>query len=244
MFKKLLVAVDGYEPSLGAAKRAVEVAAQYNSELVVMQVEEDVPLLPEEKEAEAASLQVDRQKPITEMPLDLVAAYGKKHGVNVKVVQAKGGITGCILKVARDHNVDLISVGDSGRKGLQKQYFGSVAESVSKKTDTSILITKRKTVNISDMISLKPEVEAAGAEAAVLPVFSAEAFRRSFILGFSLLSVFAVLYFGAAMLTTAELKEAAAATVLEVPLAIWVGMITLLSGLVVTRIYLVKGGRS
>ena len=68
--------------------------------------------------------------------------------------------------------------------------------------------------------------------------------RKNFVFGFGLLGVFAAFYFGSAMLTTAELKRVAAITILGMPLAIWVGLVTILSGLIITRIYLVKGDKS
>ena len=68
--------------------------------------------------------------------------------------------------------------------------------------------------------------------------------RRNFVLQFGLLGVFVAFYFGSAILTTAELKEIAGITVLGIPLAIWVGLVTILSGLIIARICLVKGGKN
>lgn len=68
--------------------------------------------------------------------------------------------------------------------------------------------------------------------------------RSSFVFGFGLLGVFAAFYFGSAMLNTAELKGLAAVTIWEIPLTIWMGLVTILSGLIITRIYLVKGDKS
>jgi len=112
------VAVDGYDPSLGAAKRAVEMAAQYGSQVIVMQVAEDIPLLEVEKSIEEASFIGLQHKPLTDKPLALVSAYCQQHGVEVDTLLEKGGITACILKVAEDNDVDLIIIGDSGRKAV------------------------------------------------------------------------------------------------------------------------------
>ncbi|MCD5398110.1 universal stress protein UspA [candidate division NPL-UPA2 bacterium] len=65
--------------------------------------------------------------------------------------------------------------------------------------------------------------------------------RSSFVFGFGLLGVFAAFYFGSAMLNTAELKRLAAVTIWGIPLTIWMGLVTILSGLIITRVYLVGG---
>ena len=68
--------------------------------------------------------------------------------------------------------------------------------------------------------------------------------RRNFVLGFRLLGIFAVFYFGSAILTTAGLKEIAGIMILGIPLAIWAGFVTILVGLILARICLVKGGEN
>ena len=234
MYKKVLVAVDGYEPSLGAAKKAVELAVQYGLEVIVLQVEEDIPLLPGEKILEEVA------KPITDNPLELVEFYAKKHGVDITTIKEKGGITACILKAAEKHKVDLIIVGDSGRKGLEKFYFGSVAQAVSENAKSSVLIVKRGAVNISDMVALLPELEKL--KKVEIPVFSPKAFKqnRNFITGLSI--AFIVLYAIAVALTSKPLKEIAVVMFLGLPLAIWAGLLLFVGGLIIIRVKISKGG--
>jgi nucleotide-binding universal stress UspA family protein/uncharacterized membrane protein (DUF485 family) len=234
------VAVDGYDPSLEAAKRAVEMAAQYGSQLIVMQVEEDIPLLKVEKSIEEASLKGPQQKPIIDRPLDLVLAYGQQQGVSVDTRLEEGGITACILKVAEDNNVDLIVIGDSGRKGMQKWYFGSVAQAVSEGARTPVLILKKGAVDISDMLALLPALKESTKLKVVKPVFQPEVFKQKFNFSFSLFAVFAIIYFGAVLLTSAPMKETAAIIIMGLPLAIWVGWGMIISGVIITRTYLAK----
>lgn len=68
--------------------------------------------------------------------------------------------------------------------------------------------------------------------------------RKNFVFGFGLLGVFATFYFGSTILATAELKEIAGITILGMPLAIWAGLATILSGLVIARVCLVKRGKN
>ncbi len=48
-----------------------------------------------------------------------------------------------ILKVAAEENVDLILLGNSGRKGLNRVISGSVAREVQKHTNVPVLVAKR-----------------------------------------------------------------------------------------------------
>lgn len=240
MFQRVLVAVDGYAPSLGAAKKAVEIASRDGSEVVAVQVEEELPLLPEEKNAEAVALKGAGQEPLAAEPLDTVAAFGRKHGVAVKTVKKVGRVTATILSLAKEVKSDLIIVGDSGRKGLQKLYFGSVAQAVAEHAPCPVLIVKKDTVDITDLLSVLPKAEAPEPEAPVSPVFQPAVFRRNLVFAGGLLALYALVYFGSALLTSAPFKDTAALEVLGLPLAIWLGWITFVSGVVVVRIFLAR----
>ncbi|KUJ71969.1 DUF485 domain-containing protein [Thiomicrospira sp. WB1] len=55
-----------------------------------------------------------------------------------------------------------------------------------------------------------------------------------------LLAIYTVLYFGVALMTSATFKDIAAMEVLGLPLAIWGGLVIIISGVVITRLYLNK----
>lgn len=55
-----------------------------------------------------------------------------------------------------------------------------------------------------------------------------------------LMAIFSAIYFVVAILTSAEFAELAATMVLGLPLGFWLGMGLIISGLVITRIYLTK----
>ena len=240
MYRKILVAVDGYDASLRAAKRAIEMAAQYGSQVIALQVEEEIPLLKMEETMEKSALKGEEQKPITEKPLDLVMTYGQQHGVSVDTHLEQGGITACILKTAEENDVDLIVIGDSGRRGVQKFYFGSVAQAVSEGAKCPVLIMKKGSIDISDMLTLVPAIEESAKIEKVRYVFQPEIFKQRFSFSFTLFFVFAVLYFGAVLLTSAPMKETAAIMIMGLPLAVWAGLVTVVGGVIITRLYLAK----
>ncbi|HSW41525.1 MAG TPA: hypothetical protein VLM76_03350 [Patescibacteria group bacterium] len=60
-------------------------------------------------------------------------------------------------------------------------------------------------------------------------------------LSFALLAVFAVTYFGTAVLTSAAFRDVAALRVAGAPLAFLLGLVVFIVGIAVTRIHLVRG---
>ncbi|WP_022854174.1 universal stress protein [Thermodesulfatator atlanticus] len=234
-FKKMLVAVDGYEPSMGAFKKAIELAKDYQSQVVVLQVEEEVPLLPTEKMMEAV------EKPITEEPLELAKAYADLMGVSVKIVKKVGPVAGAILATAKEENVDLILLGDSGRKGFQKLYFGSVAQAVTENADRPVLVIKKGWVDVSDLVELAARI-VEKPEAIEIPVYDPRAVRENFIFSGTLFFVLTCLYFFAAIITSKPFKDIAALEIAGLPFGIWSGLILVVSGIILTRIYLTRQG--
>ncbi len=55
-----------------------------------------------------------------------------------------------------------------------------------------------------------------------------------------LLAVFTVLYFGIALMVSATFKDIAATDVAGMPLAIWGGLLVIITGVIITRMYLKK----
>lgn len=54
----------------------------------------------------------------------------------------------------------------------------------------------------------------------------------------TLLAVYTVLYFGVALMVSATFKDTAAIEVAGAPLAIWGGLVVIIVGVVITRLYL------
>lgn len=55
-----------------------------------------------------------------------------------------------------------------------------------------------------------------------------------------LLAVYTVLYFGVALMTSATFKDIAGMEVIGLPLAVWGGLLIIIVGVVITRLYLRK----
>lgn len=55
-----------------------------------------------------------------------------------------------------------------------------------------------------------------------------------------LLAVYTVMYFGVALMVSATFKDIAATPVAGMPLAIWGGLLVIISGVIITQLYLKK----
>ncbi|UQB43046.1 universal stress protein UspA [Thiomicrospira microaerophila] len=55
-----------------------------------------------------------------------------------------------------------------------------------------------------------------------------------------LLAIYTVLYFGVALMTSATFKDIAALEIAGLPLAVWGGLLIIVSGVIITRLYLRK----
>lgn len=53
-----------------------------------------------------------------------------------------------------------------------------------------------------------------------------------------LLAVYTVMYFGIALMVSATFKDIAATQVAGMPLAIWGGLVVIITGVIITRLYL------
>jgi len=56
----------------------------------------------------------------------------------------------------------------------------------------------------------------------------------------TLLAIYTVLYFGIALMVSATFKDVAAMQVAGMPLAIWGGLMVIVTGVIITRLYLKK----
>ncbi|MFT4652586.1 MAG: uncharacterized membrane protein (DUF485 family) [Kangiellaceae bacterium] len=54
------------------------------------------------------------------------------------------------------------------------------------------------------------------------------------------LAIYTVLYFGVALMTSAAFKDIASLPIAGLPLAIWGGLVIIITGVIITRLYLKK----
>lgn len=152
-FSKILVAIDGSEPSMDAADYAILMAGRYNSDLVALHV------LPERIRYEYED-RIDSDVPYTtttsreivELPrqgleekaFNKIKEKCKENNVkvNTEVINNTRSVAAEVVDYAESNNIDLIVIGTRGRSGFKKLLLGSVASGVITYAHCPVMVVK------------------------------------------------------------------------------------------------------
>src|SRR5918911_774666 len=125
MFYKILVAIDGSDPSMDAADYAISISKEYNAELYSLYViRADVDLFGVHPNPEyTATMKNEGEK-----YLDKVKLKADEKNIQTRTeIIASINIAGGIVDYAQQKNIDLIVIGARGSSGFEKLLVGSVA---------------------------------------------------------------------------------------------------------------------
>ena len=125
MFYKILVAIDGSDPSMDAADYAISISKEYNAELYSLYViRADVDLFGVHPNSEyTATMKNEGEK-----YLDKVKLKADEKNIQTRTeIIASINIAGGIVDYAQQKNIDLIVIGTRGSSGFKKLLLGSVA---------------------------------------------------------------------------------------------------------------------
>jgi nucleotide-binding universal stress UspA family protein len=140
IFSKILVAIDGSEPSMDAADYAIIICKQYNAELYALHViRVDVDLFGAYAESDfIKSMRDEGQK-----YLDKVKLNAEEKNIQIKSeIIASINIAGGIVDYAQQKNIDLIVVGKRGLSGFKKLLLGNVAANTLSYAHCPVMIVK------------------------------------------------------------------------------------------------------
>lgn len=128
-FEKILVPVDGSDPNLKAINEAKDLAARFNSKIILLHVVDvdyllDHTILNELKEQRAK-----------------IIDDASKHflGIEVEKLCVLGDPAEEIMRKAEEEDVDLIVMAKRGLTGLQKYLLGSVTSKVVRHSEKPVL---------------------------------------------------------------------------------------------------------
>ena len=141
-FKKILCPTDFSDPAAKALKVAADMALDYSSELLVVNVVEPIPTI---STADTFPLNYLRQylneaesvskKRLKELVTKVVPAK-----IKVRPLTLNGQAALQIVDLADKKKVDLIVIATQGQTGLKRLVFGSVTDRVLKLTSRPVLI--------------------------------------------------------------------------------------------------------
>jgi nucleotide-binding universal stress UspA family protein len=141
---KILVAVDGSEASIEAAKYATQISNKYESDLIVLNIIlSDISILGPETPTHINVLKQQGQDILDKVKEVSIDSALHNNGTRVRLEligspYAVGGIVG----FAEKEMVELIVIGTRGRSGFKKLLLGSVASGVVNYSHCPVLIVK------------------------------------------------------------------------------------------------------
>jgi nucleotide-binding universal stress UspA family protein len=140
MFYKILVAIDGSDPSMDAADYAISISKEYNSELYVLYViRADVDLFGVHQNSEYTAT----MKNEGERYLDKVKFNAVENNIQIKTeIIASINVEGGIVDYAQQKNIDLIVIGTRGSSGFKKLLVGSVAANTISYAHCPVMVVK------------------------------------------------------------------------------------------------------
>ena len=139
MYKKILLAADGSDHSIRAAKQAVKIAASSPDTQVTIVFVADYDNAKYEVLHSGSSMELDlkRRKRLQPIEEKLAAAH-IKHKVEI----LHGTPGPAIVEYANKEEFDILIIGSRGLNGVQEMVLGSVSHKVVKRANCPVLLVK------------------------------------------------------------------------------------------------------
>lgn len=138
---KILVPTDGSEPSMRAAEFAIKLAKKFNSEIITVYVIDRLIMEEVSKVHEKQELE-DEIKRKAERSLNYVVKSAEIEGLKATPILLEGQPYDQIIRQAEISSVDIIVMGTTGRRGMERILIGSVAERVIEYAPCPVLVVK------------------------------------------------------------------------------------------------------
>lgn len=185
--RNVLLPTDGSTPALVATIKAVEMARERGATLIILKVIEQSPMMDIEKTAESSAL----MRPMAEDGVEYALALAAESKVATKVLIKEGPVVGEIIRTAEEEGSELIVLGTSSLKGMNRLYMGSVAKSVVNQAPTSVVVIKPTPDEIKYALSLVKEVKE---EAPTVRAVRAITRTKQFRVGVYLFAIYMISY--------------------------------------------------
>jgi nucleotide-binding universal stress UspA family protein len=150
-FSKILVAIDGSDHSMKAAKYAIDIAMYNKAQLIALTVL-DIAKIGYAASAFIASPrhgleELERKRKQAQEWLDQVGKMTSQKAnddiqFKSQIEESMSVVAGTIVDFAENQNIDLIVVGSRGRSGFAKLLLGSVASTIVTYATCPVLVIK------------------------------------------------------------------------------------------------------
>ena len=145
MFKRILVPIDGSEPSRAGLERAIALARGQNGRLRLVHVVDENAVMQGMEPAINVGGLLDLLAQEGRKLLAQAGATAHKRGIKADTVLYEasiGRVADRIVEVASKWRADVIVMGTHGRRGLSRVVMGSDAESVLRESPVPVLMVK------------------------------------------------------------------------------------------------------
>lgn len=145
IFKKILVPVDGSEPSDAAVALAVRLAHDQGAKLLFLHVSEVAKIAAMVSSTAVCvdpSPALDAEQAAGEEALRCAVKAAGDEAVAAESLIVQGASADAIVKTTRQAGADLIVMGSHGRDGIQRALLGSVAEGVLRQSAVPVLVAR------------------------------------------------------------------------------------------------------
>jgi len=143
LFQNILVPVDLSNQSTRAFKVALDIAKKRNSKITILTCLELDASHHLYYEARPSPQQIKKQTKVVKKYFEKLESLAEKNNISLKSkILISGSAVNNIVTFAKSQKHDLVVIGSHGRTGFDKLLLGSVANGVSQKTKSPILIVK------------------------------------------------------------------------------------------------------
>ena len=142
--KKILVPLDGSDPSFRAAKYAIKIAKMADADITCIHVIINLPYSGYATAGIAITEYIDEAKKTAESWYNEVKKTAEKADVimHSDTIFDVASATDSIINYSEKNNIDLIIMGTKGRTGLKKYFLGSVATGVVTHAKCPVLVVR------------------------------------------------------------------------------------------------------
>ncbi len=144
MYKCILVPLDGSKRAEAILPHVEEIALNFHSKLVFMQMVEMPPIMMGSETPYLEGFQKEMEEVARQADLYLKTVNGefREKGIKSKIIVSHGPVVDGIINTAEAENADLIAIASHGRTGLSKVFYGSVAAGIMHRIDRPLLIVR------------------------------------------------------------------------------------------------------
>ena len=151
IFSKILVAIDGSQPSIDAADYAIEMAKKNNnSQLIALTVlDTSTPRRLSSSFITAPTYglkELEEERKRAQKWLESISNKVQEIEKNIQykaeIIEGSISVEGTIVDYAENENIDLIVIGTRGRSGFKRMLLGSVASKVVTYATCPVLVIK------------------------------------------------------------------------------------------------------